>query len=186
MASLFTDGCWCAWSSRLWRGGPWPLPNAAEEYFPWRPTIIGKFGPTIFWLSRIVWSDTAKWLSELVKYDFILYAFRAHRLLISNSFSDSFLKTLFAKTATNSAWPVTQSTLYYYSIRSHLDSFRKLFLWDSFSKTLSAKLFPQTAWNRIQEWWGSILAALASRWWWWHWCCWSCPPYLLWKLVKIW
>ena len=53
-------------------------------------------------------------------------------------FSDSFRKTLFAKTATHSAWPVTQSALYYYSIRSQHDSFRKLIPQDSFRKTLSA------------------------------------------------
>ena len=52
--------------------------------------------------------------------------------------SDSFRKTIFAKPATHSAWPVNQSALYYYSIRRQLHSFRKLFLRNSFRKTLPA------------------------------------------------
>ena len=51
---------------------------------------------------------------------------------------DSFRKTLFAKTATHSAGPVTQSALYYDLVCSQLDSFRKLFPQNSFRKTLSA------------------------------------------------
>ena len=56
---------------------------------------------------------------------------------------DSFRKTLFAKTATHSAGPVTQSALCYDLVCSQLDSFRKLFPQNSFSKTLSANSLKQ-------------------------------------------
>ena len=52
---------------------------------------------------------------------------------------DSFRKTLFAKTATHSAGPVTQSALYYDLVSSQLDSFRKLFPQNSFRKLLETK-----------------------------------------------
>ena len=55
---------------------------------------------------------------------------------------DSFRKTLFAKTGTHSARPVTQSALYYDLVCSQLDSFRK---------TLSAKLFPQNSFRKLLE-----------------------------------
>ena len=54
--------------------------------------------------------------------------------------TDSFRKTLFAKTATHSAGPVTQSALYYDLVCSQIDSFRK---------TLSAKLFPQNSFRKL-------------------------------------
>ena len=54
--------------------------------------------------------------------------------------TDSFRKTLFAKTAAHSARPVTQSVLYYYSVCSQLDSFRE---------TRSAKLFPQNSFRKL-------------------------------------
>ena len=56
--------------------------------------------------------------------------------------TDSFCKTLFAKTGTHSARPIAQSALYYDLVCTQPDSFRK---------TLSAKLSLQNSFRKLLE-----------------------------------
>ena len=101
---------------------------------------------------------------------------------------DSFRKTLFAKTATHSARPVTQSAIYYDLVCSQLDSFPKLFPQNSFrnlpapnqgktelnSSCSSIKMIRMTLMLLIMSFFLKSITRSSL--------CWR---YLLWKLVKL-